>query len=216
MIATWSLGEVLLLFAQKAPHVCRFGLLAAEPDCECATDFTNRTFCSPHRLTPRPRTAFYTLQRLWNPGALNEAKVAFENASAAVPPANCTDEGPTQWNCSLYPSQPRLQNKPGTYELYLDCELFLMRGICYSPTPRGDDPGHSEPWGDYFTDDYFEMFNRDISLFKTMGANTIRALSLLHSSCCIRVVFARPVFAANSMRQVRTLGHRPYIFLLFS
>ena len=34
--------------------------------------------------------------------------------------------------------------------LYLDGALWIMRGICYSPSRWGDDPGYSEPHGDYF------------------------------------------------------------------
>ena len=54
------------------------------------------------------------------------------------------------------------------------CQPYLMRGICYSPTPVGEDPGYAQPYGDYFTDSYEGIWSRDIELFVNMGANTIR------------------------------------------
>ena len=50
------------------------------------------------------------------------------------------------------PGAPRLQAVPGTYYVLLDCVPWLMRAICYSPVPFGEDPSYSEPYGDYFTD----------------------------------------------------------------
>lgn len=57
-----------------------------------------------------------------------------------------------------------------------------MRGISYSPAPFGDaskgvigaDPGYAEPWGDYFTEEWHDLFRRDIAQMQKMGANAIR------------------------------------------
>ena len=59
-------------------------------------------------------------------------------------------------------------------QILLDGEVWIMRGICYSPSPFGSDPGYGEPWGDYFTTQYVQIFERDIKLMVEMGANTIR------------------------------------------
>ena len=59
-------------------------------------------------------------------------------------------------------------------QLVLDGEPFMLRAICYSPVPVGQDPGYAAPWGDYFTSEYEGIFTRDIELFGRMGANTIR------------------------------------------
>ena len=68
----------------------------------------------------------------------------------------------------------RLQVVPGTFVLLLDCVPWLMRGISYSPVPNGHDPSYSEPYGDYFTDQYEQLWGRDLDLFSRMGANTVR------------------------------------------
>ncbi|KAL1498898.1 hypothetical protein AB1Y20_013420 [Prymnesium parvum] len=155
-----------------------FGLVSSEPSCACAAD---QSQCAAHELWPRPRAAYFALQGLWRPAAGAAARAAFANASAANSTSNCT-RADAPWSCELFPTQPRLQHRPGTLELYLDCELFLMRGVSYSPVPFGNaslgvlgkDPGFSEPWGDFFTDEYHDIFQRDMYLMKAMGANTIR------------------------------------------
>lgn len=130
----------------------------------------------------RARPAYYALQALWKPADEVTARATFANASRGIVTTDCSDVTGRIWECKPYPIQPRLQHRPGTLQLYLDCQLFLMRGICYSPVPFGDaskgvlgsDPGYSEPWGDYFTDEWEELFWRDINLMRMLGANTIR------------------------------------------
>ena len=77
-------------------------------------------------------------------------------------------------NISMYPALVTSRMKPVGQALYLDGRPFLVRGVCYSPVPVGNDPGYGEPWGDYFTTDFYKIFTRDIELFVRMGANTIR------------------------------------------
>lgn len=59
-------------------------------------------------------------------------------------------------------------------QLLLDGRPFAMRAICYSPVPFGDDPGWSEPFGDYFTTQFEPIFARDFALMRRMGVNTLR------------------------------------------
>lgn len=69
---------------------------------------------------------------------------------------------------------PRLQRVPGTAFVLLDGTPWLMRAISYSPVPLGEDPSYSEPYGDYFTDSFSGIFERDLKLLQQMGANTVR------------------------------------------
>ena len=57
-----------------------------------------------------------------------------------------------------------------------------MRAISYSPVPYGEDPSYAEPYGDYFTDAFSGIFDRDLDLFERMGANTVR----LYARCILR------------------------------
>ena len=73
------------------------------------------------------------------------------------------------------------------------CVPFLVRGVCYSPVPIGEDPGYAKPYGDYFTTQYARIFERDLALMAAMGANTVRPLHSrplhrrpLHSRPCHR------------------------------
>ena len=58
--------------------------------------------------------------------------------------------------------------------LYLDGKPWLMRAVCYSPVPVGWDPDWFEPYGDFFTNDYAGIFERDIPLMAAAGVNTMR------------------------------------------
>ena len=51
---------------------------------------------------------------------------------------------------------------------------FTMRGVCYQPTPIGSNSGANEPFGDYYTNTYSALYERDLALLRSMGANTIR------------------------------------------
>ena len=75
------------------------------------------------------------------------------------------------------------------------CEPFMMRGICYSPVPVGQDPGYGLPYGDYFTTEYEELFTRDLDLMVQMGANTVRLYTL--STSVRHQVFLDAAFSRN-------------------
>lgn len=65
--------------------------------------------------------------------------------------------------------------------LYLDGKPWLMRAVCYSPVPVGWDPDWFEPYGDFFTNDYSGIFERDIPLMAAAGVNTMRIYTLKFS-----------------------------------
>lgn len=59
-------------------------------------------------------------------------------------------------------------------ELFLDGSAFEVRGVCYQPTPIGQDPSAGPPFGDYFTSSYATLWARDFENLRLMGANVIR------------------------------------------
>ena len=105
--------------------------------------------------------------------ALNES--AATELAAFPTAAECEHWDPFPGiNLTNYPLLAQNRMMPHGRALWLDGAPLLVRGICYSPVPVGHDPGYGEPWGDYFTTEYYEIFQRDIKLFVEMGANTIR------------------------------------------
>jgi len=59
------------------------------------------------------------------------------------------------------------------FKLVVDGEPFLVKGICYSPVPIGENTAFP-PYGDYFTPEFAYIWRRDLRLIKAMGANTLR------------------------------------------
>ena len=89
------------------------------------------------------------------------AHVAHDSCPAVLEPPPPPSPPVNQW------PEGRLTARDRT--LYLDGAAWIMRGICYSPVPWGDDPGYAEPYGDYFTTEWEAIFTRDIALFVAMG-----------------------------------------------
>jgi hypothetical protein len=58
-------------------------------------------------------------------------------------------------------------------EVRLDDQRFIMRGVCYNPTPAGQD-GRRPPHGDYFTGDWRAVYRRDLPRMREMGVNCVR------------------------------------------
>ena len=58
--------------------------------------------------------------------------------------------------------------------LLVDGAPFFMKGVAYSPVPRGADVKQHWPFADYFIPEYEYIWNRDFPLLRAMGANTIR------------------------------------------
>jgi hypothetical protein len=50
----------------------------------------------------------------------------------------------------------------------------VVKGVVYSPVPVGEDPNLAAPYGDYFTEPYGALHERDLPLLRTMGANALR------------------------------------------
>lgn len=59
-------------------------------------------------------------------------------------------------------------------ETLLDGSVFEVRGMCYQPTPIGEDPSAGAPYGDYFTAGYADLWTRDFENLRLMGANVVR------------------------------------------
>ena len=58
-------------------------------------------------------------------------------------------------------------------QLMVEGKPFYIQGVCYSPIPVGESPSF-DPRGDYFTQEYAWIWQRDLPLMKAMGATTIR------------------------------------------
>ena len=59
-------------------------------------------------------------------------------------------------------------------EIFLDGSAFEVRGMCYQPTPVGEDVTAGPPHGDYYTAAYSNLWARDFANLRNMGANVIR------------------------------------------
>jgi len=57
--------------------------------------------------------------------------------------------------------------------LLVNGSAFTIRGVGYAPVPICEHPA-SLPLGDYFTSDYSTIYQRDLPLLRSMGANTLR------------------------------------------
>ena len=74
---------------------------------------------------------------------------------------------------TVYSRQPSNITTNGG-QLLANGNPFLIKGVIYSPVPIGDDPDTMPPYGDYFTPEYSNIYNRDLPLLRQMGANTLR------------------------------------------
>jgi hypothetical protein len=66
-------------------------------------------------------------------------------------------------------------------QILVNGQPFIARGVCYQPTPLGDDPSQATPWGDYYTFSYRAIYERDLPNLRRMGANLIRVYSWDHT-----------------------------------
>ena len=55
-----------------------------------------------------------------------------------------------------------------------DGSPFFVQGVCYQPTPIGNNNTLYEPYGDYFTANYAAIYQRDLPRVRAMGANVLR------------------------------------------
>ncbi|MFN3966936.1 MAG: hypothetical protein ACK4JE_04500, partial [Endomicrobiia bacterium] len=56
-------------------------------------------------------------------------------------------------------------------KLLVDGKEFIIKGVCYSPTPVGEASGYN--WSKIP-----EIYNTDFPMIKSMGANTIRTFAI--------------------------------------
>lgn len=61
-------------------------------------------------------------------------------------------------------------------QLLLNGKPFTVKGVVYEPTPIGEDPELSPNHGDYFTNNFSGIYNRDLPLLRQMNANTVRLM----------------------------------------
>lgn len=59
------------------------------------------------------------------------------------------------------------------YTLLKNGSPFFAKGVDYSVVPIGEEP-QNPPYGDYFTSDKSDFYNRDIPAMRAMGVNCIR------------------------------------------
>uniref|UniRef100_B8HXW1 Glycoside hydrolase family 2 catalytic domain-containing protein n=1 Tax=Cyanothece sp. (strain PCC 7425 / ATCC 29141) TaxID=395961 RepID=B8HXW1_CYAP4 len=62
-------------------------------------------------------------------------------------------------------------------QILLNGQPFVCRGVDYSPTPIGGDPNFP-PNGDYFTNNYSSIWQRDLPRLREMGVNCLRIYGL--------------------------------------
>jgi hypothetical protein len=55
-----------------------------------------------------------------------------------------------------------------------DGSPFFVQGVCYQPTPIGNNNTRYEPYGDYFTANYSALYQRDLPRVRAMGGNVLR------------------------------------------
>ena len=59
-------------------------------------------------------------------------------------------------------------------EILLDGSAFDVRGMCYQPTPIGENVVTGSPYGDYYTAAYSNLWARDFENLRQMRANVVR------------------------------------------
>ncbi|MBI5585757.1 MAG: fibronectin type III domain-containing protein, partial [Deltaproteobacteria bacterium] len=78
--------------------------------------------------------------------------------------------GISVWAASYQPTPVTVTGK----QLLVNGTPFTVKGVVYTPVPIGEDPNLAPPYGDYFTEPYGALYERDIPLLRALGANTLR------------------------------------------
>ncbi len=60
-------------------------------------------------------------------------------------------------------------------QILVNEQHFIIKSVGYSPVPIGNDPDLKKR--DYYTQEYANIYNRDLPLLREMGANTVRLWS---------------------------------------
>lgn len=67
-------------------------------------------------------------------------------------------------------------------QILLNGQPLIVRGVCYQPTPIGENPSQAYPWGDYCGPAYRSIYERDLPNLRRMGANVVRVYSWDHAA----------------------------------
>ena len=65
-------------------------------------------------------------------------------------------------------------NGVSTFQITLNGEPFVIKGMNYSPVPIGVAPGDGLPYGDYFVPAYANVWKPDIDKMRQAGINVIK------------------------------------------
>lgn len=63
------------------------------------------------------------------------------------------------------------------YKLSVNNQSFFAKGACYSPVPWGGN-SNWQPYGDYFTPPWNEIWERDLPLMRSLNMNVIRTYNI--------------------------------------
>lgn len=83
-------------------------------------------------------------------------------------------------------------------------EDFIVRGVCYSPVPIGENVNTS-PFGDYFTKQYRDIWARDLPLIKKVNNNNKKLINK-KIYFVLRYVFLFYIKHGDFVRWVRMLS----------
>lgn len=98
-------------------------------------------------------------------------------ALCALTPVPGAVTGATVSPSALVPTAVTISGR----QLLVEGVPFTVKGVGYAPTPIGESPD-DPPYGDYFTQEYRAIWERDLPLLREMGANTIRIWGWKHDA----------------------------------
>jgi hypothetical protein len=67
-------------------------------------------------------------------------------------------------------------------QILVNGQPLVVRGVCYQPTPIGENPSQAPPWGDYCSLAWRSIYERDLPNLRRMGANVVRVYSWDHAA----------------------------------
>jgi hypothetical protein len=67
-------------------------------------------------------------------------------------------------------------------QIFVNAQPVILRGVCYQPTPIGENPSQAYPWGDYCSFVYGSIYERDLPNLRRMGANVVRVYGWDHAA----------------------------------
>ena len=67
-------------------------------------------------------------------------------------------------------------------QILVNGQPLIVRGVCYQPTPIGENASQAPPWGDYCSFAWGGIYVRDLANLRRMGANVVRVYSWDHTA----------------------------------